>query len=93
VSPASAGAEELRPLIRDLQFLQLAGELPGIAAIITAYALRAAGRLDDSFGPGKLLPAAIDELGHDTDPDALAAAGAMVAAQISRIWRDNPWQT
>jgi hypothetical protein len=90
VSRASANVEDLRPLVRDLQFLQIAGELDGIGAIITAYALRVSGRLDDAFGAGALLPAAIGELGHDDDPDALAVAGALVAAQISRMTRGTP---
>jgi hypothetical protein len=89
----TAAEEELRPLIGRLQFLQTAGELPGVGAIITSYALRVRGRLDAGYGPGRLLPAAAAEMEHDDDPDALAVAGALIAAQISRMRRDEPWQT
>ena len=46
-------------------------------------------RLDAGYGRGRLLPAAVAELEHDTDPDALAVAGALIAAQISRMDRDK----
>jgi hypothetical protein len=78
--------ENLRPLVRNLQFLQAAGALEGVAAIITTRALRVSGHLDDELTPGSLKSVACWEAGrHKDNPESLATAAALLAAEIDRL--------
>ena len=86
---AAAGDGELagqvRRLSRQLGFLARAGALAGVGAIITARAARLAGHLDDGYTGSLLREVGIQLDRADDDPEALPAAGALLAAEIDRL--------
>jgi hypothetical protein len=91
MSAIEISEEPLRTVVRNLQYLQAAGKLDGIAEIINAAALRASGRLDDGYGPRWLIERAADALAPGSrrhDPSSLAHAAAMLAENITRYRAD-----